>query len=246
MQFATSGAEAVAAAESEPFDLIMMDVRMPGMDGLEATRLIRALPGGRGQVPVVALTAQAFADQIEQCEQAGMDSHLTKPFTPEALLRTAALALATSRPARQEVASVPPSAESVTDAAVSAIGLDLPVLDSDILGRTASYLDNATLGTYVQAVASRSRDLAQALRQPHALTADAAVTATAAHTLAGSSAMLGFTRLSELSRRLERALEHDSQHALDVAAAVIEAIKVSLEAMSSLASSSPLVAEPAG
>ena len=141
---------------------------------------------------------------------------------------------------------MPPSAESVTDAAVSAIGLDLPVLDSDILGRTASYLDNATLGTYVQAVASRSRDLAQALRQPHALTADAAVTATAAHTLAGSSAMLGFTRLSELSRRLERALEHDSQHALDVAAAVIEAIKVSLEAMSSLASSSPLVAEPAG
>jgi CheY-like chemotaxis protein len=63
-----------------------MDVRMPGMDGLEATRRIRALDGARGQVPIVALTAQAFTDQVAECREAGMGSHLAKPFDPNALL----------------------------------------------------------------------------------------------------------------------------------------------------------------
>jgi CheY-like chemotaxis protein len=81
-----SGAEAVAAAGSTDFDVVLMDVRMPEMDGLEATRRIRALGGARGRVPIVALTAQAFTDQIAECRKAGMDSHLAKPFDPEMLL----------------------------------------------------------------------------------------------------------------------------------------------------------------
>jgi HPt (histidine-containing phosphotransfer) domain-containing protein len=68
------------------FDVVLMDVRMPGMDGLEATRRIRAIPGLRGHVPIVALTAQAFTEQIAACRTAGMDSHLSKPFDPETLL----------------------------------------------------------------------------------------------------------------------------------------------------------------
>jgi len=58
---------------------------MPGVDGLEATRRIRALGGARGRVPIVALTAWAFADQVKECFKAGMDGHLAKPFTPDAL-----------------------------------------------------------------------------------------------------------------------------------------------------------------
>ena len=83
---AEDGTTAVAAAKAAEFDVVLMDVRMPGMDGLEATRRIRALPGSCARVPIVALTAQAFTEQIELCLLAGMDSHLAKPFTPQALL----------------------------------------------------------------------------------------------------------------------------------------------------------------
>jgi signal transduction histidine kinase len=81
-----SGAGAIAAAAANDFDLVLMDVRMPGMDGLQATRRIREIAGPRGSVPIVALTAQAFTEQVQDCRAAGMDSHLCKPFTPDALL----------------------------------------------------------------------------------------------------------------------------------------------------------------
>jgi PAS domain S-box-containing protein len=81
-----SGAEAIAAVAGSDFDVVMMDVRMPEMDGLEATRRIRALDGTRGRVPIVALTAQVFTEQVAECRKAGMDSHLVKPFTVETLL----------------------------------------------------------------------------------------------------------------------------------------------------------------
>ena len=76
---------------------------MPEMDGLEATRRIRALPGPRGRVPVIALTAQAFAEQVAECQAAGMDSHLAKPFAPEALLAAVTRAVAIGQ-ARGEAA----------------------------------------------------------------------------------------------------------------------------------------------
>ena len=88
--FAEGGAEAVAAVQGTDFDVVLMDVRMPEVDGLEATRRIRALPGACRRVPIVALTAQAFTDQVEACRQAGMDSHLAKPFDIEALLSVVA------------------------------------------------------------------------------------------------------------------------------------------------------------
>jgi PAS domain S-box-containing protein len=86
------GSEAVEAAAAMDFDVILMDLRMPEMDGLKATRRIRALEGARGRVPVVALTAQAFTDQIEECRKAGMDGHLAKPFHPDSLLAAVARA----------------------------------------------------------------------------------------------------------------------------------------------------------
>ncbi|MFC7692580.1 response regulator [Paeniroseomonas aquatica] len=79
------------------FDLILMDLRMPRLDGIGATRWIRALPGPRGRVPIVALTAQAFAEQLEECRGAGMDGHLVKPFTMEGLLAAIAKGMAARR-----------------------------------------------------------------------------------------------------------------------------------------------------
>ncbi len=80
------GPAAVQAAGARSFDVVLMDVCMPDMDGCEATRRIRALSTSRGSVPIVALTAQVFSEHLEECHAAGMDVHLAKPFTQSALL----------------------------------------------------------------------------------------------------------------------------------------------------------------
>lgn len=81
------GADAVSAYRSQPFDLVLMDVRMPNMDGLQATRAIRSIEEGSGvHIPIVALTAAAFTDERRECRDAGMDGFVAKPFSRKALL----------------------------------------------------------------------------------------------------------------------------------------------------------------
>ncbi|WP_455171406.1 response regulator [Azospirillum largimobile] len=82
---AEDGAQGLAAATAGRFDLIVMDVQMPVMDGHEATRAIRALPGQAGRVPIVALTAGTDAEDDAQCRAAGMDDCLHKPLTMDRL-----------------------------------------------------------------------------------------------------------------------------------------------------------------
>ncbi len=94
---ASNGHEAVEAASMRRFDLILMDLRMPVMDGLEATRRIRDLPGESGRVPVIALTANAFKEDIEQCHAAGMNDFVSKPINRNLLLDKMAEVLNESR-----------------------------------------------------------------------------------------------------------------------------------------------------
>ncbi len=81
VDLACDGAEAVAAAGPGGFDLILMDVRMPLMDGLEATRRIRALAGPAATVPIVAFTADAMPEDVVRCLAAGMQGHIAKPVS---------------------------------------------------------------------------------------------------------------------------------------------------------------------
>jgi PAS domain S-box-containing protein len=94
---AEDGAEAIEAFRRGVYDLVLMDVQMPGMDGLTATRHIRALPLARAATtPIVAMTANVLPDQIARCLEAGMDGHLGKPMNPGELL--GAISYWTSRP----------------------------------------------------------------------------------------------------------------------------------------------------
>ena len=88
---AADGREAVAKAERRHYDLILMDMQMPHMDGLEAARRIRQMDGC-GQVPIVALTGNAFAEDRARCLAAGMDDFVTKPIDPPKLYRAMVLA----------------------------------------------------------------------------------------------------------------------------------------------------------
>jgi len=108
---ANDGREAVEAVEREAFDLVLMDVQMPEMDGLEATRAIRQQERSTGShLPIVATTAAAFKEDRERCLAAGMDAYLSKPIQPASLYETIE-ALAVSSPVDQP--SVP--AETIMD-----------------------------------------------------------------------------------------------------------------------------------
>ncbi len=86
---AASGGEALSLLAEGRFDLVLMDVQMPEMDGLETTRRIRAIPDGtRANVPIVALTANALKGDQERCRRAGMNGYVTKPLDGASLIRT--------------------------------------------------------------------------------------------------------------------------------------------------------------
>jgi PAS domain S-box-containing protein len=84
----TDGEAALAAVQRRPFDLVLMDVQLPRMDGFVATRAIRALDSSASAVPVIALTARALSRDVEDCLAAGMNDHLSKPIDAALLLAT--------------------------------------------------------------------------------------------------------------------------------------------------------------
>jgi PAS domain S-box-containing protein len=87
IQTAADGVEAIEAVSRAAFDVVLMDVQMPNMDGLAATRCIRdaAAPGAR-RVPIIAMTANVLPEQVARCLEAGMDDHVGKPIKPSSLL----------------------------------------------------------------------------------------------------------------------------------------------------------------
>ena len=81
--------EQFAAHEPGYYDAILMDMRMPVMDGLEATRTIRAMDRpDAAEIPIIALTANAFDEDVQRSMQAGLNAHLSKPVEPDALFET--------------------------------------------------------------------------------------------------------------------------------------------------------------
>jgi two-component system, cell cycle response regulator DivK len=82
---AITGEEGVAMAEAERPDLILMDIQLPGIDGYEATRRIKASPE-LSPIPIIAVTSYALSGDDQKAREAGCDDYVTKPFSPRALL----------------------------------------------------------------------------------------------------------------------------------------------------------------
>jgi signal transduction histidine kinase len=197
---ASDGKEALRLAFEQTLDLILMDVRMPEMDGLETTRRVRALPGRAGRVPIVALTAYSFPDQVAQCREAGMDGHVTKPVDYALLMHAIADAIA-GVPASWtiDLADVP----GASDVA----GEPPPLtLDRCTLDQMSAFLSPDEAAVHLGSLRRCIGQMVVLLDQPAA----AVQVADAAHTLASATGMFGFAALSTVARRLEHALAHDA------------------------------------
>ena len=207
VELAADGAEAIAAVEAGRFDVVLMDLQMPGMDGLEATRRIRALPPPQGRVPVLALTASALPEQIEACRAAGMDGHLAKPIERASLL---ALLDRIAAPAAPEEA--PALVPSALDRLAEEIGPVAPAV-------VAGFLAELRLARQLLSLAVSEGVLPASLAQT-------------AHRLASGGRMMGADRLAAAADRLAAALDQSGApaQALSDTLAAVEATVPRLEA----------------
>jgi CheY-like chemotaxis protein len=221
------GAEAIAAVKVTEFDVVLMDLRMPAMDGLQATRHIRGLEGRRGLVPIVALTAQDFPDQIEECRKAGMNGHVSKPFDPDelatAVVRGIFAGSVQGKPLVPDFITV--SAPAPTG---RGIGSAVPLIDLEMFKRTAAFLKPKMLASYLRKIAALTKALLVMLDGPEIPEYDSNEFAGAAHIVAGTAGMFGFERLTVISRQFERATEVGASDASPLGEALSAAIKETL------------------
>ncbi|HVB38520.1 MAG TPA: response regulator, partial [Vicinamibacterales bacterium] len=200
VKVAGNGREALTLLDAEAFDLVLMDLQMPEMGGLEATAAIRERERGTDRhVPIIALTAHAMKGDRERCLAAGMDEYLSKPIMPDKLMATI-----------QRVAGGTPAVEPV--AVPDGPAADAAVFDLDeALHRVRG--DRVMLG---QLVSMFEEDAPGLLEEIHRATAagDATALTAAAHTLKGSCGLLAAHGAQDAARRLEElAREGDLGHA---------------------------------
>jgi signal transduction histidine kinase/DNA-binding response OmpR family regulator len=165
---AEHGAEAVTLAQEQPFDLILMDIQMPVMDGYAATALLRQQLGLR--TPIVALTANAIKGEREKCLAAGMDGYLAKPFKEEELLKIVSQWLL------QQPAALP---AAVSVAAAPVVGDKLYGIDELLqIGQGDLHFVASMLDTFAEECEEALQSLSRGMRE-----GDIALLKTAAHTL---------------------------------------------------------------
>jgi DNA-binding response OmpR family regulator len=219
--------EAIAAVADIDFDVVLMDLRMPGMDGLEAMRRIRALDDERGLVPIVAVTAQFFNEQMKACRELGVVGHVSKPFDPKTLLAMVRHAAAAGH--RRDEAITPLFGSVSAAVTPDPVGSELPVLDPIAFAHTMSFLAPRAVGSYLQTITARGEAILSTLRGSQALTCNRNELARAAHTLAGSVSLFGFERLAAVGIRFERAVQCGAAELPAAAAGLIAAIEATLQ-----------------
>ena len=195
---ANNGKEALDALARGEFDLILMDCHMPQMDGLEATREIRAREASsRGKrVPIVALTANAMTQDREECLNAGMDDHLSKPFSMQTMKDMLARWMPRATPSAQSAAA---------ELAARATAKAAQVLDGKRLDELRTLLTDGkaeVLARVIDVYLLESPKLVQALKQAVGA-ADARQIERCAHSLKSCSANVGATMLSRYCEELE-------------------------------------------
>ena len=213
---ASDGAQALALLAARHFDLVLMDWQMPDMDGLEVTRRMRnGEAGERGKrIPIVALTANAFAEDRAACMAAGMDDYLSKPVLADALMATVrrwtlGASAATTGGPRLRLKGAGSISGSPWGSAGSAAGVARPlVFDPSVLAALPMVADGSEPQYAQELMAMFLESAVQALRDvDHALASgDHAKLRLVVHSLKSSSATVGALELSRLAQTHEEHL----------------------------------------
>ena len=183
---AEDGHQAVEAVRNSDFDLVLMDIQMPGLDGVEATRQIRAMPAPKNAVPIFAMTAHAMRGASDEYLSAGMDDYITKPFQP-ALLLAKLERLAEGRPAQIERAPQHLALPVLNTANLEELRSGLP--PESLAGLVTLFLHDAESHMLEIDACEKAGDLAGIARQ--------------AHMLVSSAGNLGAMQTSALAREIE-------------------------------------------
>jgi len=184
---ANNGRRAVAAFDSESFDVVLMDIQMPTMDGFEATAVIRKKEKATGgHIPIIAMTAHAMKGDRERCFEAGMDGYIAKPIRAKDLYETIEMTAAKVLESQRQN-------DTITD--------EKEILDRDkILERTGA--DEETLKEIVELFATESAKLMKRIRDA-VTNEDTSELQSAAHTLRGSIRIFGAERAAAAALWLE-------------------------------------------
>ncbi len=211
-----NGLEAVEAVQRRTYDVVLMDIMMPVMDGLEATRRIRQAPLATSP-RIIAVTANALASDRQRCLEAGMDEHIPKPLRMDVLARALRLAGASLTPEVSVSAASSPvdTAPAPENASVLNYGTLRELRES--VGDDDEFFDSLVLD-FLTDSAELLAQLTGALESNDTATARRAV-----HTLKSSAAMFGATALSDLCRRAELAAKSSE---LDSMRTLVEPMRV--------------------
>jgi CheY-like chemotaxis protein len=196
VESAFNGVEAIEAVKSKSFDIVLMDLQMPVMDGLEASRRIREWENGKERLFIVALTASYLPEKGRELFEVGIDNYLAKPFAVEHLRHILQYGLESrkSYPVSEVV-------EPATELAVDALGLDFQVGIQRVGGNVDVYKE--LLSDFMDELSEKLEKLWSYYRDK-----DMDGLSRAAHNLKGVSANLGALQLSEHAQRLEKQVSH--------------------------------------
>ncbi len=209
VDLARDGEEAVTAASARRYDAILMDVRMPGLDGITAAGRIRALPGEAGRVPILALTASAMPGDAARCLAAGMNAHLPKPVDRPRLLAAVAALLGAARTEAGEREPGPAHAllaRETLEELRAAVGPGrLPELITVFADETRERVKRLSAGPWLDAVGEEAHALGAAAATFGAAALREAAAALQAAAAAGDAATVA-QLVADLSGLVERTL----------------------------------------
>jgi len=201
VEVAGNGRIAVEMAQARHYDIILMDMQMPEMDGIEATRLLRALPTW-ATLPIVAMTANAMQADRERCLEAGMNDFVSKPIELDELWRALLRWIKPRHFAPVLFKTKPvPEVAAVADLPAEIEGLDRVAGLRRVLGKPARYL--SMLRGFVSSQIDVAQQIHRALEQNDTSTAERL-----AHTLKGLAGNIGADALQQDSEKLEQAIHH--------------------------------------